>query len=194
MALPDSAKQVTGTSYIFAFDTDWPASPTQGWSATVDAEIDMGGLTDTNARQSAKCDLTANRDLEYLVEMSIETDTDATSGATVDVYAGYSDSATAGTGNPAMLSGTDAAYSGGSAGTLAEGIKLLEYVGSLVLQAANDADAEPQVGVIGRISPSKRYMMIVVVNNSGATLGSGGTGLADELAVRVTGITTQIQD
>jgi len=37
-------------------------------------------------------------------------------------------------------------------------------------------------------------MMIVVVNNSGDTLGSGGTGLADELAVRVTGITHQIQD
>ena len=77
---------------------------------------------------------------------------------------------------------------------LVDALKLLEHVGSLPLQATNDTDATPQVGVIGTIIPHARYMMIVVVNNSGATLGSGGTGLADELAVRVTGITHQVQD
>ena len=194
MALPDSVKFVDGTSYIFAYDTDWPASPTQGWSATVDAEIDMGSLADAAGRQSAKCDLTANRDTEYKVELSVETDVDPDAGSSVDVYCGYSDSATAGTGNPAQLSGTDAAYTGGTAGTLAEGLLQLEFVGSLALQVTSDGDGEPQVGVIGRIRPHARYMMIVVVNNSGQALGSGGTGLADELAVRVTGITHQIQD
>jgi hypothetical protein len=194
MALPDSAKYVDGTSFIFAFDTDWPASPTQGWSATVDAEIDLGSLADDGYRESVKCDLTANYDVEYKVEVSVETDTDATSGGTIDVYAGFSDSATAGTGNPAGLAGVDQAYAGGAGGTAATGVKLLEFVGSLVLQATQDTDAVPQVGVIGMIRPSARYMMIVVHNQSGATLGSGGTGLADELAVRVTGQTLQLQD
>jgi hypothetical protein len=194
MALPDSVKQVTGTSYIFAFDTDW-AGGSNNWSDQVDAEIDMGNLSTTGtAQQSAKLDLGANRDLEYLVEAHIETDADATDGGTIDVYAGYSGSATNVNDNPAELQGQDSAYSGGTNGVLAGGLRQLEYIGSLVLQTLNDTDAEPQVGVIGRISPSKRYMMIVVVNNSGVALGSGGTGLADELAIRVTGITTQIQD
>ena len=194
MALPDSGKLVDGTSFIFALDADWPASPTQGWSASVDAEIDFGSLADDGYEQSAKCDLTANRDLEYMVEMTVETDTDATAGGTIDVYAGYSDSVTAGTGNPAGLSGTEAAYAGGSGGTAATGVMLLEFVGSLVLQNTNDADAQPQVGVIGVITPKKRYMMIVIHNQSGVALGSGGTGLADECAIRLTGMTSQIQD
>ncbi len=194
MALPDSGKLVDGTSFIFAFDTDWPASPTQGWSATVDAEIDLGSLANAGARQSVKANLTVNRDVEYKVEVSVETDTDATAGGTIDIYVGFSDSATAGTGNPAALSGADAGYTGGTGGTLADALKLLEFVGSLSLQATNDGDSSPQVGVVGRISPHAQYMMIVVVNNSGAVLGSGGTGVADELAVRVTGITHQIQD
>lgn len=193
MALPDSVKQVTGTSYIFAFDTDW-AGGSNNWSGVVDAEIDMGGLATGTARQSAKLDLGANRDLEYLVEAHIETDVDADDGSTVDVYAGYSGSGTATNDNPAELQGADQAYSGGTNGVLAGGLRQLEYIGSLVLQPLNDTDAEPQVGVIGRISPSKQWMMIVVVNNSGQNLGSGGTGLADELAIRVTGITTQVQD
>ena len=194
MALPDSVKTIDGTSFIFAFDTDWPASPTQGWSATVDAEIDMGSLADDTARQSVKCDLTANRDIEYKVELSVETDTDPTGTPSIAVYAGFSDSATAATGNPAQLTGADADYSGGTAGTLDEGLLQLEYIGSLQLQVKNDADSEPQVGVIGRIRPHGRYMMIVVHNKSGVALGSGASGTADECAVRVTGITHQIQD
>lgn len=194
MALPDSAKIVDGTSFIFAFDTDWPASPTHGWSATVDAEIDLGGLTNTSYRQSAKCDLTANRDPWYKVEISVEFDTDSTAGNTVDVYAAYSDSATAGTGNPAGLSGTDAAYTGYGGGAVGNAIKQLEYIGSLSLIASQDTDNAPQVGVIGTIVPKGRYMMIVVYNGGGATLGSGGAGTADELAVRVTGQNYQAQD
>lgn len=194
MALPDSEKLVDGTSFIFAFDTDWPASPTQGWSATVDAEIDLGGLTNGSGRQSVKVDLTDNRDVEYKVEVSMETDADATEGQTVDVHVGFSDSATAGTGNPGGLVGTDSAYTGGSGGSLAGGLKLLEFAGSLIMQATNDTDGVPQVGMIRIIKAHARYMAIVVVNNSGATLGSGGTGLADELAVRVTGITRQLQE
>lgn len=194
MALPDSVKLVDGVSFIFAFDTDWPGSPTQGWSATVDAEINLGSLANAGAQQSAKADLTVNRDVEYKIEVSVETDTDATIGGTIDVYVGWSDSATAGTGNPAALSGTDSGYTGGTGGALVDALKLLEFVGSLSLQGTEDADGVPQVGQIGIISPKARYLMIVVVNNSGAILGSGGTGVADELAVRVTGLTLQVQD
>ncbi len=193
MALPDSVKIVTGTSFIFAFDTDWPASPTQGWSATVDAEIDMTVPAAGAAQQSAKCDLTANRDVEYKVEASVETDIDPAANDTIDFYVGYSDSVTAGTGNPAQLSGTDSAYSGGSAGTLDEGLLQLEFIGSIMLQIKTDTDNEPQVAVIATIQPKAQYMMLVVVNNcTTATLGAAGVG--DECAVRVTGQTVQIQD
>lgn len=190
MALPDSAKYVDGTSFIFAFDTDWPASPTQGWSATVDAEIDMGGLANGAYRQSAKCDLTVNRDVEYKVEVSVETEADATAGGTIDVYYYTSDSATVGTGNMGGCSGADAAYTGGTGGTAATGIKLLEYAGPLVLQATAAADAEPQIGVVGMIRPAGRYLGIVVGNNSGTALAT----TADELAIRVTGQNLQLQD
>lgn len=193
MALPDTGKWVDGTSFIFAFDTDWPASPTPGWSATVDAEIDLGSLVDDGYRESAKCDLTVNRAMQYKVEASIECDTDATAGSTVDIYAGFSDSATAGTGNPGGLAGADQTYAGGTGGTAATGVDLLEFVGSLTLQATQDTDI-PQVGLVGTIQATGRYMMIVVHNDSGATLGSGGTGLADELAVRVTEQNLQTQD
>jgi len=192
MALPDTIKQVDGTSFIFAYDTEWPAAPTPGWSAVVNAEIDMGGLAAAAARQSAKCDLTANRDLEYKVELSVEVDVDPVAAGRIDIYAGYSDSATAAVGNPAMLNGTDSAYVGGAAGTLAEGLLQLEHVGSLVLQVKNDADNEPQVGVVGIIRPLARYMMIVVVNSCSQALGADG--VADECAVRVTGLTIQNQD
>lgn len=194
MALPDSAKYVQGTSYIFAFDTDWPASPTQGWSATVDAEIDLGGLTNTSARQSVKLDFGANRYPLYLMEASLEFDTDSTAGNTVDFYMGYSHSATAATGNPVGLTGADAAYSGYGGGTLANALAQLDFVGSFPLIASNDTDAAPQVGLVGYFTPAKRYGMLVVYNGGGATMGSGGTGLADELAVRVTGIDIQTQD
>ena len=111
----------------------------------------------------------------------------------IDFYVGYSDSPTAGTGNPAQLSGTDSAYSGGAAGTLAEGLLQLEFVGSLMLQIKTDADDEPQVGKVGTIRPDARYMMLVAhVNCATATLGAAGVG--DECGIRVTGITTQVQD
>lgn len=194
MALPDSLKIVQGTSYIFAFDTDWPASPTQGWSATVDAEIDLGGLTNTSYRQSVKLDLGVNRYPLYFAEISVEFDTDSTAGNTVDVYAGYSHSATAGTGNPIGMTGTDADYSGYGGGTAANAVKQIQHIGSLPLIASNDADNAPQVGKLGYFIPSKRYMMLLVYNGGGATMGSGGTGLADELAIRITGLDYQIQD
>ncbi len=190
MALPDSIKLVDGTSYIIAYDTEWPASPTLGWSATVNSALDLGGLASAAMRQSAKLDLGANRDPLYKLEMTIEMETDPTSGQTIDVYVGWSDHGTAGTGNPAGLSGSDAAYSGYGGGTAAEGVRMLEYVGSLVLMAANDTDNAPQVAVIGTILPKARYCCFVVHNNSGVAV----YATADETALRLTGITHQVQD
>ena len=195
MALPDSVKYVQGTSYIFAFDTDWPASPTQGWSATVDAEIDLGGKTNGTYQQSVKLDLGVNRYPLYFAEISVEFDSDSTAGGTVNVHHGYSHSATAGTGNPIGLTGTDAAYTGYGGGVLANCVNQLPLLGKpFSLIASNDADAAPQVGELGFFVPRKRYMMILVGNLGGATLGSGGTGLADELAIRITGFDIQTQD
>ncbi len=194
MALPDSVKYVQGTSYIFAFDTDWPASPTQGWSATVDAEIDMGGLTNTSYRQSVKLNLGTSRFPLYFAEISTEFDTDSTDGATVDVFAGYSHSITAGTGNPIGLTGADAAYSGYGGGSIASALKQIDTIGIFSLIESADSDAAPQVGELGFFVPKKQFLMLLVGNNGGATMGSGGTGLADELAIRITGFDIRVED
>ena len=192
MALPDSAKYIDGTAFVFAYATDW-AGGTVGWSSTVDGEVNLNSLADGSYRETAKVDLTANRDVEYKVEVSWETDTDATAGSTVDVYVGYSDSATAGTGNPAGLTGADGAYTGGTGGTAATGITGLEWAGSFICQATQDTDG-PQVQHVGTIRPRGRYAMLVIGNNSGATAGSGGAGTADECAVRLVGQHLQLQD
>jgi hypothetical protein len=189
MALPDSFKYIDGSSFIFAFDTEWPASPTLGWSATVDAEIDLGGLAAAGFRQSAKCDLTANRDPIYEMMMTVEMETDPAAGEVIRVYAGFSDSATAGTGNPGNLVGTDSAYAGYTGGTAANGVKNLYPVGFLQLDALNDLD-DVQVGHVGYFVAPRRYMAIVVENASGAAIHA----TADETAIQVRGITRQIQD
>lgn len=191
MALPDSAKWVVGSTYVFAHGDDW-AGGTVGWG-TEDVEIDLSAITDALADQSVKVEIgdgSGNQDLELLVEASMETQADSVEGQTVDLYVGWSDDATPGTGNPAGLTGTAIPYTGGTAGLLPGGLKQLEYVGSLVMQAKAVADASPQVALVATIVPKGRYMMLVVVNNSGATTAT----TADECAIRFTERRLQVQD
>jgi len=134
-------------------------------------------------------DLSGNLDVELVVEASMETATDAVEGQTVDLYVGWSDNATAADGNPAALSGSDGAYISG-AGTAAGGLKQLQYIGSVVMQAKQASDAEPQIALVSTIVPKARYMILVVQNNSGATMAAD----AIECAVRFTERRLQVQD
>ena len=169
MALPNSHKIVIGTSIVVADTTDH--APTAAYNlGTRTDQIDCTDLIAGTARQSAKLDFTANRDLEYTLGAAIEWETtpEVVAGETVDFYIGWSNSATATDANPGALTGSDAAYAGNAAGTLADSLKQLDYIGSMSMDNVINTDT---IGVqidtlIGTFSAKMRYGMLVVVNSS----------------------------
>jgi len=192
MALPDSAKYVRGTTLVFS-DSVYVPTVVAGAPTGSDADFDLLNLaTGGVAHESAKMDLTANFDVEYIVQPYIEWHAPAsapTAGGTVDFYAGYSDSPTAATNNPAGLAGVTGVYQGYGSTTAdgTEGLKQLEFIGSLVATA----DLTVQTGVIGTIRPSDRYMMLVAVNNTDAIVCDTDS---IETCVALVPMTLQLQD
>lgn len=186
MALPDSAKLTIGTPIVLADTTDY-GSGSAALGARTD-QIDLTSLASDAARQSDQVDFTANLDLEYVVAAAIEFDTAPTAGETMDLYIAWSNDSTAADGNPAGISGSDAAYTGYSS-NLANSLKQLQYVGSLVstVQIATTVQVDT---AIATITPRARYGTLVVHNNTSDAL----EGDAQEMAVRFTPLTTQIQD
>lgn len=165
--------QKVGTQIIFAdHGTDFVGG-TSGTSLEVatatNVQIDTTGVADTAGRQSVQVDLGATRARQYVMSAALEMAATPTTGETVDFYWVASNQSTAGDGNPGYATGTDAAYAGGVA-TLAEGLKQLIYVGSMIMSA--DATTTVQVAVIGVFSPPQRFGSLVIVNESGAAFHS----------------------
>ena len=189
MALPDTTKIVRGTSKVFSSSGVY--SPTAGQPSGTDADIELSTLAISGvARQSVKLDLgSANLDIEYAMDAYIEFFTAPTAGGTVDFYLGFSSSGTAGTNNPAGLSGADAVFQGYGADTASgtEALPQLLYVGSLVV--ANDAVL--QVQRLGTFVPKDRYCSLVVVNNTSVALANTDS---IEIAVVITPLQFQVQD
>lgn len=138
---------------------------TQG--TPTDVVLTLSGVANAAGRQSTKVDLGANRHSIYhllgCVDFTGET---PTSGKTVDYYWLPSTNATAGDGNVAGNSGSDAAAPGGavpSGLTVAEFAAMGIYIGSLVLSD----DGAVQNGYVGALSPPTRWGQLLVVNNSG---------------------------
>ena len=148
-------------------------------TAPTAVQLDLGGTVGTlTAREATKCDLgsgTAFYPMEFAVYASIEFATAPTTGETVDFYWAPSHSATAGKGNMAQLTGTDAAYAGGAA-ELLEGLKQLMFIGSLVCSA--DATSFVQTGFIGVFSPPDRYGSLVVRNSTSVSYHSDAVEMA----------------
>jgi hypothetical protein len=140
-----------------------------------DAAITLASVANGAARQSAKLDLGATHGEAYDVKATFEIAATPTAGNTIDLYWAPSSSATAGSDNPANVSGTDAAYSGYSA-NLTASLPQLQYIGSFVCTA--QATGTVQAAVVGRFIPANRYGSLVVVNNSGAALHSTDTNQA----------------
>lgn len=132
-------------------------------------ELDLASLANGSARQSAKFDFGTDRAPIYAVRGALEIAATPTAGNTVTVYIGYSRSSTAGNGNPANLSGSDAAYAGYSS-NLADSLKQLDLIGTFVVTA--QATTTIQVALGGSFSPKEQYASIVVVNDAGAALHS----------------------
>lgn len=138
-------------------------------SNEADYDIELASVADDAARQSVKADLGENRALEYSVRAAFEFAATPTAGETVELYWAPSHKAAAGSGNPANVTGADAAYAGYSA-NLAASLLQLEFIGAFVVTV--QATATVQVGEVAVFAPGQRYGSLVVVNRSGAAFHS----------------------
>ena len=166
--------------------TDFGAAPATAANSLLrgtqtDVQIDLTGVAASGgARQSAKtADLGSTRPMRYRVDACIEFETAPTDGGTVDLYWGGSPSATAGTGNPAGCTGSDAAFTDTS-GNLAQ----MTYIGSL--SCRNNV---VNIGFVGWLIPEHQYGILVVVNNADQALRSTATAM-DETHIVFQPITT----
>ncbi len=192
MALPDYAAQSIGTAIILADTTDHSPAANYNLGTRTD-QIDCTDLAAGAARQSAKFDFGATWDLEVVLASIVEWETtpEVAAGETLDFYMGYSHSSTAAVGNPANLTGADAAYTGITGGTLAGSLKQLTYIGSQVMDNVINTDM-PQIDTnVSTFTPRDRYGILVVFNNAAsAALHSDMV----ETSFRLTPIRTSIID
>ncbi len=178
----------TGTQILVANSTYNPADTNHDLGTTITDDIDMVGLTADQARGSVKIDFTATRAFSYYIRMSMEFATDPVSGETVDLYWSGSHSASAAVGNVAETTGADGDYAGYDTLTLAEALKQMDFIGSLVCGANNTADGI-QIASVGVWSPPTRYGVLIVHNNTSDTFHSDSV----EMAVAFDPIITQVQ-
>ncbi len=171
--MPNEVLIKTGTQLSFA-DHAGDFSPTaandleQGTPTNV--QLALASVADAAARQSAKVDLGATRAAQFSVVAAIEFAATPTAGEVVELYWAASPDSTAANGNPGGASGSDAAYSGTAASTLAESVKQLQWVGNFV--CTDDATTTIQIAHVGMFSPLERYGSLIVKNESGAAIHS----------------------
>ena len=137
-----------------------------------DAAITLASLANNAARQSAKLDLGATRAEYYDVFLDIELAATPVAGNLVELFWAPSSSATAGTDNPANVSGVDAAYAGYSS-NLDASLPQLQVIGAHV--CTTQATATVQKGYVGRFSPAQRHGSLVLKNASGAAVHTSDT-------------------
>lgn len=134
-------------------------------AGSTDVQLTTASLAAGAAVQSDKIDLGVKRANLYAVMMSLEMATDPVDGETVDLYWATSVDTSAAVGNPGGIVGSDTAYVGYSASDLDHGLKALTFIGSLILNVMNIADAV-EIAFISVFSPQDRYGSLVVVNSS----------------------------
>ncbi len=176
----------TGTQIVVANST---YSPTAARSlGTITDDIDCAGLTTGQAREGVKIDLGATRAPSYSVMVATELETDPAAGGSIDLYWSKSHSATANVGNAGGATGADADFSGYDTLTLAEALVQMDVIGSLLCGVNNDADGV-QIGSAGVWTPSSRYGVLIVHNNTSITLFADSV----EMAVAFNPIIPEIQ-
>lgn len=164
--------------------TDFGAAPATAANSLLrgtqtDVQLDLTGVAASGgARASAKTavlSVSSSRALYYVVDACLEFESAPTDGGTVDFYWAESPSSTAGTGNPAGLTGSDAAFTD-TTGNLGQ----LKYIGSLSVR--NDVT---NIGRVGHLVPEQEYGILVVVNNASTALRSTATAM-DETHITFT--------
>lgn len=192
MALPDSVKRVVGTPIVLADTTDHSPAANNNLGTRTD-QIDCTDLVAGLARQSAQIDFTANMDVDYTFSCCVEWEVtpEIAAGETLDFYLAFSNSATAAVANPGGVTGSDSAYTGYSAGTLADSLKQLYFLGSMSMDNVITTDQAQIAMAIATVTPLQRYATLVVVNSAAsAALHSDMV----ETSFVFTPIVTQIQD
>lgn len=185
MAANDTKIKYGATQLLFAdHATDFGSAPATAANSLIigtptDVQIDLTGVAASGgARSSEKtADLGDPRDVQYLVEACLEFESAPTDGGSVAFYWANSPSGTAGTGNPAGLDGTDAAFTD-TTGNLGQ----MQYIGSLSVR-----NNVINIGIVGFLTPWHRYGMLVVVNNASTALRSTATAM-DETHITMTPI------
>lgn len=166
-----------------------PAAGTKLETGTpTDVDLATASVSDAAAVNSDKVDLGATRAAQYSVDAAIEFAATPTAGSTVDLYWSPSPISAAGNGNPGKPDGVVGAYTGDGAGTVAESVKQMQFIGFFVSTDLPTATGV-QVAHVGIFTPSQRYGQLVLVNNSGAALHSDDV----ETHVVMTPIVDEIQ-
>jgi len=114
--------------------------------------------------QSIKTDLTASRAETMLLRAQIAFTTAPAAGGFVSFYVGFSSISTAASGNPANLSGADAAWTG-YANDIATAASHLQFVGIIAVSVTTSTTVL-QVKDVGVFTPLDRYCMVVAVNST----------------------------
>ncbi len=138
-------------------------------SGATDVQIDLTDVADTAGRESAQVDLGAVRAARYNVMASFEFAATPVTGDRVELYWAPSPDATAANGNPMNIDGVDGAAPSGI-GTLAELVLASQSIGNFI--CTNDATTAIQTAWISSFSPSERFGILIVKNESGAAFHS----------------------
>jgi len=152
-----------------ATDFNPAAGTSLEFGTPTDCQIILAALADGAARQSAKVDLGTERAQMYKVRAAFEMAATPSSGEFIELYWAPSSNATAGNGNPALVTGADAAYAGYSA-NLAASVLQLDLIGVFICTV--QVTGVVQVAEVGIFVPTERYGSLVVKNESGAAFHS----------------------
>jgi hypothetical protein len=149
-----------------------PGTPLVWTSSGGDKALTGTSLTDGSARQGDKSATLVDGTKGMPEQLTIVVETifgsAPTSGNEVELWLGWSPSATAGTSNPAGLGGADAAFSNPS------NVKfLLSYAGSLICSNSLGTALHRQDAFV--VKPKDIALIPVIVNLSGQTLSATGT-------------------
>ena len=171
-AMDGTPKQICFADHAADFSAPTAANDlrvTTDGSFETDVQLDLTGVANAAARQSAKVDLGENRARAYKCKAAFELAATPTAGLVISLYWAPSHSGTAANGNAAAVSGADAAYTGYNS-NIAASVKQLDYIGDFICTA--QATGTVQVAEVGVLVPSERYGSLVVFNNSGAAFHS----------------------
>lgn len=172
--MPTEAHFKSDAQWLFADHSgDFGAAPATAANSLIDGtptdvQLDLTGLADSGgARHSAKFDLGATRAQMFAVMACLEFETAPADGGVVEFYWAPSPIATAATGNPGGVTGSDAAFTD-TDGNLGQ----LQRIGGMTV-----ANTVINIGRVGLFVPLMRYGSLLVVNQASTAFRSTATAM-----------------